>query len=135
MKLQTHVLSYFPGKILFRDGFQNIIVYKPTRNTLNLKEDKSTDYFIGWKPKGCIIPNLKPLYTASLHSIKFSGYRMRIKCDQDPLAVERNIYATAIVNTSTFYDLDTWPKSIINNFKLKNCLFGVATRIKIVVKK
>ena len=70
-----------------------------------------------------------------MHSIKFSGYRMRIKCDQDPLAVEQNNYATTVVNASIFYDLDTWPKIIISNFKLKNCLFGVATRVKIVVKK
>ena len=41
---------------------------------------------------------LKPLYTAFLHTIKLSGYRMRIKFDKDPLAVEQNNYLTKIVN-------------------------------------
>ena len=30
---------------------------------------------------------LKPLYTAFLHNIKLSGYRMEIRFDKDPLAV------------------------------------------------
>ena len=31
---------------------------------------------------------LKPLYTASLHSIKFSVYKTGMKFDKDPLAVD-----------------------------------------------
>ena len=46
--------------------------YEPTLNTLELKEDKGTDYVIGWKSKGIYTSNLKPLYTAFLHSIKLS---------------------------------------------------------------
>ena len=46
------------------------------------------------------------MYTAFLHSIKPSGYRMGIKFDKDPLAVEQNNYATKIVNAYINYDLD-----------------------------
>ena len=50
VKLQTHDLCYFLGKIFFGDdGFQNMFVYqpKPKLDTLELKEDKVNDYVIG----------------------------------------------------------------------------------------
>ena len=47
---------------------------------------------------------------------------MGIKFDKDPLSVEQNNYAAKIVNAYTVYELDTWPKILLNNFKLKNCL-------------
>ena len=41
MNMQTLDLSCFFGKIVLGDdGSQNIIVYEPTLNTLNLKEEK-----------------------------------------------------------------------------------------------
>ena len=52
------------------------------------------------------IEELKSLYTAFLHSINFSGYRMGIKFDIGPLAVERNNYLSKIVNVYIVYDLD-----------------------------
>ena len=63
---------------------------------------------------------------AFLHSIKLSRYKMRIKFDKDPLAVEENNNACKIVNVYIFYDLDAWPRNPTNNFKFKNCLFGAA---------
>ena len=45
---------------------------------------------------------------AFLHSIKLSGYKVGIKFDKDPSAVEQNNYATKIVNAYMVYDLDTW---------------------------
>ena len=38
------------------------------------------------------------LYTAYLHSLKLSEYRIGIKLDKDPLAVEQNNHLTKIVN-------------------------------------
>ena len=38
------------------------------------------------------------LYTAFLHSMKLSGYKMGINFDKDPLVVEQNNYLTKIVN-------------------------------------
>ena len=48
----------------------------------------------------------KPLYTAVLFSIKHSGYRMGIKFDKDPLAVEQNNYLSKIVNVYIVSDLN-----------------------------
>ena len=65
-----------------------------------------------------------------MHSIKPFGYRMGIKFDKDPLAVEQNNYLTKIVNDYFVYELDTWSKIPFNNFKLKNCLFGATNIVK-----
>ena len=35
-----------------------MIVYQPTINTLELKQDKYTEYAIGWEPKGVYISKL-----------------------------------------------------------------------------
>ena len=65
-----------------------------------------------------------------MHSIKLSGYRMGIKFDKDPLAVEQNNYLTKIVNVYIVYDLEAWPRSPTNNFKFNNCLFGATNIVK-----
>ena len=57
------------------DGSQNIFVYQPTLDTLELKKDKSTDYILSWKPKGVFNSKRKSLCNAFLDSIKLSGYR------------------------------------------------------------
>ena len=51
---------------------------------LELKKDKGANYVLSWKSYGLYDSNLKPLHTAFLHSITFSGYKMRIKFDKDP---------------------------------------------------
>ena len=60
---------------------------------------------------------------------------MRIKYDQDLLAVEQNNYLTTIVNLHFVYDLDVWLRSLTNNFKFRNYLFGATNIVKIVIKK
>ena len=67
---------------------------------------------------------IKPLHTAFLNSINLSEYRIRIKFDKDPLAVEQNNYLTKIVNVYIVYGLNDWPKDTINNFKFRNFLSG-----------
>ena len=52
---------------------------------------------------------------------------MAIKFDKDLVAVEQNNYLTNIVNVYIVYDLDDLPRSLTNNFKFKNCLFGVTS--------
>ena len=69
------------------NGSQNIFVYQPTLDTLELKKDKSTDYILSWKSKGVFNSKLKSLCNTFLHSIKLSGYRMGIKFDKYPLAL------------------------------------------------
>ena len=44
VKLKTYDLTYFLGKNIFSDqGPQNMFVYQPTYNTLELREDKGID--------------------------------------------------------------------------------------------
>ena len=69
-----------------------MLVYQATLDMLELKKDKGINYVLSWKSKGEYNSKLKPLYTAFLYSIKLSGYKMGIKFDKDPLAVEQNDY-------------------------------------------
>ena len=82
------------------------------------------------KSNGLYNSKLKPLYTAFVHSIKLSGYKIEIKFDKDPLAVEQNNYLTKIVNLYIVYELYEWPKSPTSSFKFKNCLFGATNIVK-----
>ena len=97
---------------------------------LELKKDKGTDYVLNWKSKGVFNSKPKPLYTAFLHSINLTEYRIRIKFDKDPLAVEQKNYLSKIVNVYIVYDLDAWPRNSTNDFKFKNCLFGATNAVK-----
>ena len=106
-----------------------MFIYQPTLSTLELKEDKGTDYVLCWKPKGLYTSKRKPLYTAFLHSIKPSGYGIRTQFNNSILAVEQN-YATKSVNAYIGDDLGGWSKNPLNNFKIKNCLFGVTNIVK-----
>ena len=76
------------------------------------------------KLKRLYTSKLRSLYTAFLHSIKLSGYKMVIKTDKFSLAVAQNNCAIKIVNVYVVYDLDPWLINPTNNFKFKNCLFG-----------
>ena len=46
---------------------------------------------------------LKSLYTAFFNSIKLSQYRIGIKFDKDPVAVEQDHYLSKIVNVYIAY--------------------------------
>ena len=75
-------------------------VYQPTLDVLELKKDKHTENVLSWKSNGIYDSNskLKPLYTAFLHSIKLSGYRIGIKFYKDFLAVEQDNCLSKIVH-------------------------------------
>ena len=113
------------------DGSQNIFVYQLVLDKLELKKkDEGTDYILNWKSKGAYTSKLKPLLRAFSHSKKLSGYRMRIKFDKNPLAVEQNNYTTKIAIFYIVYDSDSWPKNLTDSLKFKNCLFGATNMIK-----
>ena len=63
-------------------------------------------------------------------SIKLSEYRIGIKFDKHPLAIEQNNYSTKIINSYIVYDLDAWTVNPTDNFKFKNCIFGVASKVE-----
>ena len=72
-KPQTFDLTYFLGKTFFGDnGFQNMFVYQPTLNTFELKKDKRTEHFIGWKSKGLFKSKLfhYTVLSFTLHNFK-----------------------------------------------------------------
>ena len=65
-----------------------------------------------------------------LYSIKLYEYKIGIKFDKDPLAIEQNSYLTKIVSVYIVYDLDAWPKLPLRNFTLKSCLFRATNVVK-----
>ena len=83
-----------------------MFVYLPTRNILELKEDKGTDYVICWKSKGIYTSKLTQLHTFFLPSIKLSGYRITLQFDNSILVVEQINYATKTVNAYIVYNLN-----------------------------
>ena len=85
--------------------------------------------------KDVLNSKLKSLYNTSLNSIKLSEYRIGIKFDKEPLAVEQNNYLTKIVNVYIVYDLDAWPKVMLRNFTLKKCFFGASNTVKDIDKE
>ena len=51
-------------------------------HTLELKKDKATDYVLSWKSNGLYASKFEALYSAFLHSIKLSEFKMGIKFDK-----------------------------------------------------
>ena len=70
-----------------------------------------------------------------MHIIKLSEYRIGIKFDKDPLAVEQNNYWNKVVNAYIVYDLDAWPRNPTKNSNFNNCLFGETKILKNSDKK
>ena len=59
VKLQTHDSSYFLDKNFFGDdGFQNMFVYQPALNTLELKKARALIKFLVGNQRGHILLNL-----------------------------------------------------------------------------
>ena len=54
------------------------------------KTEKGTGNVLSWKSKGVYDSKFRPFYSAFLHSIKLSEYRIAIKFDKESLAVEQN---------------------------------------------
>ena len=58
-KLRAFNSSYFHGKIFFGDdGSQNMFVYQPTLDTLELKKTKGLIMFLAGNQRGYIFLNL-----------------------------------------------------------------------------
>ena len=66
-----------------------------------INKSKSTDYVL----KLQFNSKIKPLYTAFLHSTKRSQYRIGIKFQKDPFAIEQNNSLTKSVKFYIVYDL------------------------------
>ena len=73
---------------------------------LELKNDKGTDYVIGWKSKDLFKSKLLPLHGAFLPSVKYFEYKIGTQFNNNPFIVEQNNYMTNIVDAYIIYDLD-----------------------------
>ena len=123
LKLEEFDSRYFHGNDFFGDdGFQNMFAYQPTFNTLELKQDKGTNYVVGWNSKGLFESKILPLHGAFLPYIKYFGYKIGIQLNNNRLVVEQNNYTTKVVNTYIFYDLGTWQKILLKSFTLNKLL-------------
>ena len=69
--LATNLYHFFLGRMYFtsNDGSQNIFIYQPTLDTLELEKHIGTNCVLSWNSKGVYNSKLKPLYTAFLNSI------------------------------------------------------------------
>ena len=95
---------------------------------MQLQNDKSNDYIISWISKGSYSFTLSPQYIHFLNSLNFFGYEIGIKFNRNPLVVKQMKCATKIINVYIVFELNLCPKSLLEKFTLKNCLFG-ATNI------
>ena len=61
--LITNDYNFFLGRMYFisNDGSQNMFVYQPTLDKLELKKNKGTDYVLSWKSNGIYNSKLKLL--------------------------------------------------------------------------
>ena len=108
--------NFFLSRIYFKsnDGSQNMFVYQPTFNVLELKIDKGTEYVIGPKSKG--LYNTKLITWYFFTYVKYLGNKIRIQYYNTPFVIEQISYAREIVNVCIIYDLDNWPKNPLRNF-------------------
>ena len=108
--------NFFLSRIYFtsNDGSQNMFVYQPTFNVLELKIDKGTEYVIGPKSKG--LYNTKLIRWCFFTYVKYLGNKIRIQYYNTPFVIEQISYAREIVNVCIIYDLDNWPKNPLRNF-------------------
>ena len=70
------------------------------------------------------------MHGAFLPNVKYFRNMIGIQFNNTPLVIEKNNYATKIVNVYIIYDLDNWLKNPLRNFTLKNCLFGSTNIVK-----
>ena len=117
------------NKQIISNKTKHLEIQKKVSSLTAKATNKGTDYVLSWKSKGLYTSKLKPLYTASLHSIKLCRYRIGIKFNKDTFAVEQKNYLTKILNVYTVYEY-AWPRNPTNNFKFRNFLFGVTNVVK-----
>ena len=122
-------ITFIVKKFLGDNGFQNVSVSQPTFSTLQLKNDKRTEYVIGWKSKDLFHTKHLPLSNTYLPNIKHFGHKIGIQLNNTPLVVGQND-ATKFVNAYIVYDLDNLPKIPLNKFTFNNCWFVAINIVK-----
>ena len=128
--LTTKDYNFFLGRIYFtcNDVSQNMFVYQPAFNVLELKIDKSTEYINGLKSKRLYNCTLIALHGAFLPNATYFGVKIGMQFNNISLVIEIINYATKVVYI--VYDLDNWPKNYLKKFALNKCLFGATNIVK-----
>ena len=84
--LITKDYNFFLGRVYFasNDGPQNMLVYQPTFNVLDLKIEKG----IGWKSKGWYNSTLIALHGTFLPNVKYFGVKIEVQFNNTSLDIE-----------------------------------------------
>ena len=106
-----------------------MFLYPPTFNMLHLQKEKALIMLLVGYQRGCIVL-LFFCYTLHFCIARIISDKKGVEFDKEFLVVEQNNYAFKIVNACIVYELDTWPKVSLKNFKLKNRMFGATNIVK-----
>ena len=119
-------------KFFCDDGSENMFVYQPIFDTLELKKDKGTDYVVSWKSKGVYTSKPKPLYTAFFHSIRISANKVEIKLTIDYWRFSNYVwwnynYADSVSKNGSAYVMSTVLKTFYqwSYYYLQLLLFAI----------
>ena len=97
--------------------------------TVPLKEDKGTGILLVRSQKDYLHPDFICYRMLSCLTKRFE-YKIGIKFNNTALVVKQNNCVTKIVNAYIVYDLDYWPRNLLNNLILQTCLFGAPNILK-----
>ena len=137
-KLQTFDLGYFLGKTFFCDNCSQIYyVNQPLPKSLILKNLSSDEYATGWKSKSLYDDEIiSRNFNRALKETYFTGFRLAFEFSNSVIA-QKNITHTCSKHISLYivHEIDNWPRNLLNNFILKNCLFGAVKIARNTVKR
>ena len=80
--------------------------------------------------KGVYVTDLVPLKNDFLPKIKYFKDGIGIQFNYTPLVVAHIIQTKNILNAYIVYELYNWPRNLLRNFTLKNCLSGATNIVK-----
>lgn len=106
--------------IMADDGSQNMFLYEPTFNTIKQVKNNVP----AWKSKRRYNFGFKPLH--GLVPVIIFGRKIVLRFNNGIWTVtQNNNYKTKIINVYIVCELDTWPRVLLLNLALKNCLFAL----------
>ena len=93
--------------------------YQAKVSTLVLKREKGSEHVIAWISKELFKTEFCLLRNVLVRNVKRFGCKIGIQFNNNPLIIGKNNYADKIENAYIFYDLDSWPSNLLNNFVVK----------------
>ena len=105
-----------------------MLVSQPTFNTINIKQGNNECNVSAWNSKEIYNPELSQLHDFA--SVIIFWRKIAMSFNNSVFTIKQGNYKTNIANAYIVYDLDAWPKTPLNNFKIKNCLSIVKNSYK-----